>query len=284
MLVESRHAVHAVAVQRGAIVLEAGDASRVAFMRSSAKPIQALPLVRARPELGDREIAVACSSHLAAADQLAAVRRLLAAAPAEEAELETGPEPTPLEHNCSGKHAGFLALCRSRGWPSAGYRLPGHPLQKEMLREVAAAAEVDPAAVPVAVDGCGVSTFALPLERMAHAFARLPGLEGGARTAAAMRAHPDMVRGPEAADAILMRELPGWVAKGGAEGLMCASGPDGLGLALRVSDGATRAVAAALAEVVHRLGFEPPQALLGTPVPNSRGETIGEVRLDTSVS
>src|SRR6185437_12473286 len=107
---------------------------------------------------------------------------------ATEADLETGPDPTPIEHNCSGKHAGFLAVCRARGWPTTGYRALDHPCQQAVLAEVAAAAEVDPEAVPVAVDGCGVSTFALPLERMSRAFARLPGLEGGTRVLAAMRA------------------------------------------------------------------------------------------------
>ena len=157
-----------------------------------------------------------------------------------------------------------------RSWPSGGYRLPEHPLQLEMLEEVAGAATVDPASIPIAIDGCGVSTFALPLERMAHAFSRLPELEGGARVVTAMRAHPDLIRGPQAADSILMRESPGWTAKGGAEGLMCASGPGGLGLALKVDDGNTRAVAAALAELVRRLGFEPPADLISTAVTNSR--------------
>ena len=118
-VVEARHRVHAVAVRDGRIVASAGDAHLLTFLRSSAKPIQALPLVRARPDLGDREIAIACASHLARPDQLDAVRALLAAAPAREDELETGPDPSPIEHNCSGKHAGFLALCRSRGWESA---------------------------------------------------------------------------------------------------------------------------------------------------------------------
>ena len=276
--VEARHLVHAVVVRDGRTVHEAGDVSRVAFFRSSAKPIQALPLVRARPDLDDTQIAIACASHLARPEQLAAVRSLLAAAPADEWELETGPEPTPLEHNCSGKHAGFLALCRARGWESNGYRLPDHPCQRELLAEVAAAAEVAASTVPTAVDGCGVVTFALPLERMAHAFARLPSLAGGARTLAAMRAHPDLIRGPKAADSMLMRELPGWAAKGGAEGLMCATGPDGIGLALKVEDGDTRAVAAALAETVRRLGFPVVEALATTPVTNSRGDPVGDIR------
>jgi L-asparaginase II len=278
-VVEARHRAHVIATQDGKSVLEAGDAALVTFFRSSAKPIQALPLVRARPDLTDEEIAIACASHLARPEQLAAARSLLAAAPADETELETGPAPTPLEHNCSGKHAGFLALCRARGWPTAGYRLAGHPCQRELLAEVAAAAEVDAASIPTGVDGCGVVTFALPLERMAHAFARLPELDGGARALGAMRSHPDLIRGPAAADSILMRELPGWAAKGGAEGLMCAAGPHGLGLALKIEDGNTRAVAAALAEVVRRLGFPVVEALATTPVTNSRGERVGEIAL-----
>ena len=278
-VVEARHLVHAVVVRDGRRVHEAGDPSCVAFFRSSAKPIQALPLVRLRPDLDDVQIAIACASHLARPEQLAAVRSLLAAASADESELETGPEPTPLEHNCSGKHAGFLALCRARGWESNGYRLPEHPCQREMLAEVAAAAEVDASTMRTAVDGCGVVTFALPLERMAHTFARLPSLAGGARTLAAMQAHPDLIRGPSAADSILMRELPGWTAKGGAEGLMCAVGPDGVGLALKVEDGNTRAVASALAEVLRRLGQPWVAALASTPVLTSRGEQVGEIRV-----
>src|SRR5262249_22642777 len=156
-----------------------------------------------RPDLADEEIAIACASHLARPEQIAAVRRLLAAAPAEESELETGSEPTPLEHNCSGKHAGFLALCRFHGWPSVGYRLAEHPVQRACLAEAAGAAEVDPASIPTAVDGCGVVTFGLPLERMAHAFARLPELDGGPRVLGAMRSHPDHIRGPAAADSIV---------------------------------------------------------------------------------
>jgi L-asparaginase II len=146
------------------------------------------------------------------------------------------------------------------------------------LAEVAAAAEVDQPSIPTTVDGCGVVTFALPLERMAHAFARLAALDGGARALGAMRNHPDLIRGPAAADSILMRELPGWSAKGGAEGLMCAAGPDGIGLALKVEDGNTRAMASALAEAIRRLGFPLIAGLATTPVTNSRGERVGEVR------
>jgi L-asparaginase II len=277
-VVEARHHVHAAAVVGGELVLAAGDTALVTYLRSSAKPIQALPLVRARPELDDELVAIACASHLARPEQVAAVERLLALAPAAVDELECGPEPTPLEHNCSGKHAGFLALCRARGWPSRGYRLAGHPCQQAMLAEVAAAAGLEPDAVPTAIDGCGVLTFALELRRAAAMFGRLPSLEGGTRVAAAMRARPEMLRGPVAADALLIRALPGWVAKGGAEGLFCACSPEGLGLALKVEDGAFRAVLPALAEVLRRLGHDTGE-LPETPVETSRGERVGLLRV-----
>ena len=278
-VVEATHLVHAVAVREGAVVEQAGESGRIAYLRSSAKPFQALPLVRARDDLTTEEIAIASASHLASPEQLAAVRSLLAKAPAGEDELECGAEPTPLQHNCSGKHAGMLALCRVHGWASGGYRLPTHPVQHACLAEVASAADVPPDEIPTAVDGCGVVTFALPLERMALLFSRLEQVDGGARVAAAMRAHPDLIRGPMAADSLLMRELEGWTAKGGAEGLLCAVGPDGLGIALKVEDGSMRAMRPALAEFLRRLGLETGE--LGVePVENSRGEVVGEVVAD----
>ena len=110
-------------------------------------------------------------------------------------------------------------------------------------------------------------------------FSRLEQVDGGARVAAAMRAHPELIRGPMAADSMLMRELEGWTAKGGAEGLLCASGPDGLGLALKVEDGSMRAMRPALAELLRRLGFESGE-LGAEPLENSRGELVGEVVAD----
>jgi L-asparaginase II len=278
-VVEATHVVHAVAVRDGEVIEQAGDAQRVAYLRSSAKPFQALPLVRARDDLTSEEIAIASASHLASPEQLAAVRSLLAKAPASEDELECGPEPTPLQHNCSGKHAGMLALCRAQGWASGGYRLATHPVQHACLAEIASASDVAADEIPTAVDGCGVVTFALPLERTALLFSRLEQVDGGASVAAAMRAHPELIRGPMAADTLLMRELEGWTAKGGAEGLMCAVGPDGLGVALKVEDGSMRAIRPAVAEFLRRLGFETGE--LGVePVENSRGELVGEVVLE----
>ncbi len=255
----------------------AGDAHLLTGFRSSAKPIQALPAIRARPDLEEVEVAIACASHLARPEQLDAVRSLLAKAPAGEDELECGAEPTLLEHNCSGKHAAMLALCRAEGWESSGYRLLEHPCQQAMLAEVASAADVDAEAIPVGIDGCGVPTFGLTLERMAYVFSRLERLEGGAPAVEAMRRYPELIRGPGSADTELMRALPGWAAKGGAEALLCATSPDGLGIAVKVEDGSGRAVRSAVAAFLGRLGLDP-GAIGRAPLENSHGEIVGELR------
>jgi L-asparaginase II len=276
------HVVHAVAVREGRVLESAGDPELVTYMRSSAKPLQALPLARARNDLDERDLAIASASHRAEPEQLDAVRALLAKAEATEDDLECGAEDgSRLRHNCSGKHAGMLALCRAREWPAGGYRLAGHPVQEGCRAEVAAAAEVDASDMPAAVDGCGVLTFALPLERMAHAFSRLESLDAGARVAAAIRTHPELIRGGDAADTLLMKAVPDWTAKGGAEGLLCAVGPDGVGVALKVVDGSSRGVRPALGAFLARLGLDG-QALAAAglgrlPLLNSRGEECGEI-------
>jgi L-asparaginase II len=177
----------------------------------------------------------------------------------------------------------MLALCRAKGWASGGYRLTTHPVQHGCLHEIAEAADADPEEIASAVDGCGVLTFALPLERMALMFSRLEQVDGGATVAAAMRAHPELIRGPMAADSLLMQELDGWTAKGGAEGLLCACGPDGLGIALKIVDGNMRAMRPALAELLRRLGFEPGELGI-VPLENSLGDLVGEVVSETSKS
>jgi L-asparaginase II len=277
-LTEAVHRVHAVAVQDGVVIAEAGDAGLIAFMRSSSKPLQAIPLARARADVDERELAIASASHLADDAQLAAVRSLLAKAPASEDELECGPEgqpPSRLKHNCSGKHAGMLALCRAKGWRSEGYRLEGHRVQREMLAVHAEASQVAEDEIRTAIDGCGVLAFGFPLERMANAFARLPSLEGGDRVVAAMRAFPELIRGPIASDTRLMKSLPGWIAKGGAEGLLCAAG-GGVGVALKAEDGNGRALGPAAATFFRHLDLDLSD-LAVIPLENSRGELVGEI-------
>ena len=277
-VVEGTHRVHAVAVRGGEVVAAAGDPSLTCFMRSSSKPLQALPLVRARDDLPHDELAIACASHRDTREQVAAVRALLARAEATEDDLELGIQegrpPQKIHHNCSGKHAGMLALCAARGWPTHGYHTSEHPVQRACHEAHAEAAEVEPQ--EAASDGCGVVTFALPLERMAYAYSRLEALPGGDRIAAAMCARPDLVGGPDGADFLLMRAAPGWLAKGGAEGLLCAAGADGLGVALKTEDGASRAHAPAVATFLGALGLDLPD-LAEVPVVNSRGERVGEI-------
>jgi L-asparaginase II len=279
-VVEAVHRVHAVAVQDGATVAQAGDPQLVAYMRSSSKPLQALPLARARDDMDARDLAIASASHLADGSQLEAVRALLAKAPAEIDQLECGPEgqpPSPLNHNCSGKHAGMLALCRANDWPTEGYRLPGHPVQAAMLAVHAEAAEVGEDDLPTGVDGCGVLTFAMPLERMAYAFARFEELDGAGRIADGMREFPELIRGPLATDTRLMRALPGWIGKGGAEGLLCASG-HGVGVALKCEDGNGRALGPAAAAFFAQLDLDLNE-LSVLPLENSRKERVGEIRI-----
>jgi L-asparaginase II len=274
---EAVHRVHVVAVHDGRIADSAGDPHLVTLYRSSSKPLQALPLARGREDVTEVELAIACASHRAEPPQLEAARSLLEKAPATEADLELGPQegrgPSLLSHNCSGKHAGFLAVCRARDWPTEGYRLPGHPLQQLVLAEIAAAADVPESEVVSAVDGCGVPTFGLALERMAYTFSRLAQLDGGDRVAAAMRENPALIGYEQGAlDTDLMRLAPGWIAKGGAEGLICAATPEGAGIAAKVEDGSMRALRPALAAFLG-LGAD-----FGTvPLRNSRGERVGEI-------
>ena len=261
-VVEAVHLVH-VASTEG--MLHGEDI--VSYLRSSAKPIQAIPLADAYDDLDDDELAIACASHQAEPAQLDAVRKLLARAGATVDDLECGPqEGRPegqLGHTCSGKHAGFLAVCREKGWPFEGYRLPAHQVQQR-IREL-----LGGDAMPCAIDGCGIPTYALPLTTQAALLTRTP-----ARIASAMRAHPKLIGGDGADDTALMLLAPGWIAKRGAEGLLCAAAPDGRGYAFKVADGNGRGLRPALAAV---LGIE---ELAKVELEDSRGELVGEIRLE----
>ena len=279
--VECVHEVHAVAVRDGEVIASAGDASLLTSLRSAAKPLQALPLSRAYPDLGDEELAIAAASHYATPRHIEAVRKLLAATGGREDELDCGLQegrpPEPIYDNCSGKHAGMLATCRANGWPVEGYRFPDHPLQRLLRDEVAAATRLDPDDIATGIDGCGVVAFAVPLERAALAFSRLEQLDGGVRIAEAMRAHPELVGGEGATDTQLMQAHPDVAAKGGAEGLICASGR-GMGLALKVADGNPRAQRPALAAFAQQLGVPLPE-FEEVPVPNRHGDAAATVSI-----
>ena len=235
------------------------------LLRSAAKPIQAIPFSQGYDDLGDDELAIACSSHQAEPAQLTAVRRVLARAGASVDDLELGLQKGrpdgKLGHNCSGKHAGMLAACSANGWPLHPYRDATHPLQRRVAELIGGG--------ETAVDGCGVPTFARTLSEAAALLTRAPP-----RIRAAMRAHPELVGASRGApDTDLMRLRDGWIAKGGAEGLFCAAHEDGRGIALKSEDGADRAIRPALGLV---LGID---EFLETPVENSRGEVVGAITL-----
>jgi len=273
-IVEARHRAHAVVVRDGDVVEAWGDPELVTYLRSAAKPLQALPVAETFPELTAQEIAIACASHEALPEQLEAARALLARSGSSEADLECGEEHGgKLGHNCSGKHAGMLLLCHGRGWEPRNYRLQEHPLQQELLALVAHATGTKPEGIPTAVDGCGVVTYAVSLRAMARAFARLirRELPGADRVVSAMTTYPELVGGPDSLDTLVMRALPGAVAKRGAEGVLCAALPDGAGVALKVEDGAHRAVFAAAGRL---LGIP---ELAERPVTNSLGENVGTI-------
>jgi L-asparaginase II len=247
--------------------------------------------------LGERHLAVACASHGGDDQHLARVAETLAACGMGEADLGCGPltprdaraaaglrgPPRRIHHNCSGKHALGLALCVAQGWPVAGYLDAGHPLQRGMRASIARATQTPSDALPDAVDGCGMRTYALGLERLAAGFGRLAagqlGPEGD-RVAAAMTAHPALVAYPGAIDTELMAAAPGVVAKIGAEAVIAIGAPDGRGFALKVLDGGGRAVdpaAVLCARELLGLPADTPRlrSLAAPPVLNSRGEMVG---------
>jgi len=307
-LMESEHALAWCVTAPGSEeVLGASDddaAQLAVFPRSAVKPLQALPAVRDEIieafGLSDRHLALACASHGGTSQHLAVVREVLEAAGLAEHHLGCGPLdprdpaatmrrralgelPERIVHNCSGKHALALARCVHRGWSVPGYLDPGHPIQRSMHAAVAAGAGRAASAVPFGGDGCGMLAFQLPLGALAGAFGRLAsgGLgAGGDRVADAMRAHPQLVAFDGALDTELMRGHDGLVAKIGAEGVLAVGLPDGRGLALKVADGAMRALDPAGVAICREalgllLGGDAIDGLARPVLLNSRGEEVG---------
>jgi L-asparaginase II len=250
----------------GRVVASAGEASTVAFARSSMKPLQAtVSLSLAGDGIPDQEVAVMCASHNGEEVHVRAVGSLLgraglgfdalrtpASLPLDQESARAVPEPRPELHNCSGKHGGMLVASARRGFDLASYPAPDHPLQQEVLKAVVLASGQEPGSL--GTDGCGVPVHALSLASMATLYARLAlperlgDLAPSARRAlAAMSAHPYLVAGRDRVCTSLMEAVPGVVVKAGAEGLICAALPErGLGVAVKIGDGSARAADPAL--------------------------------------
>jgi L-asparaginase II len=310
--VEARHPVHvAVADETGRLVASVGDASMQTFYRSAAKPFQALPLVEDgvvdRFGLTEAELALCCASHEGEPAHVAGARSILARAGLEESALRCGPhlpfsdvearglvargeEARPIHNNCSGKHAGMLALAVARGWDPEGYHRLEHPVQQRMLEEITRWSGVPRDGIATAVDGCGVVCFAVPLTAMAASFARFAGAaergEAPARIVNAMTTHPFMVGGTHrACTEVMERTGARAFVKLGAEGVYGGGLPGrGLGFAIKVHDGARRAVEVALIRVLEQLEALSPDDLEALArwrrpvVRNTRDEVVGEVR------
>jgi len=317
-LIESVHHVDAVvAAADGRAVAACGREDVVTYWRSSAKPFQALPLVRRAltqgVELRDQEIAVMCASHAGEPEHVAQVAKFLERFGLGEEHLDCGAHPplhepsavrlwregkspSPIHSNCSGKHAGMLVHAKLLGADLASYLDPGHPVQQAILETVESFAGVHKGEIRVSVDGCGAPVFGLTLVGMATAYARLAaptGFDEATRTAAwrivtAMQSHPFFVAGTGRLCTALMENLrPAVVAKGGAEGVYCVGLPEkGLGIALKVQDGAGRATGPAIVEILASLGVIDEKGAKALEehrrpaVRNVAGRIVGEIRAE----
>src|SRR4051812_7209665 len=310
--IESRHRVHAAVVgSDDVLIAAANDASTVSSWRSCAKPFQAMGLIESGgfDELhwGDNQLALACASHGGEPEHVAIADAMLRDIGLEEGDLACGPHDplsargmkllresgarlTRLHNNCSGKHAAMLARAQTAGWPSYGYERRDHQVQRCCLESVAAWAALDESSIGQAVDGCGVVAFALPLENMARAwsrFGRADSDDAAPRILHAMRTRPFLIGGTDRFDSVLIEETDGRaVAKIGAEGVHCVAVPEqGLGIAVKVDDGAQRAQFPAVIRVLQAFDVLPAALsprlddFLRRPVRNTRGEVVGEIRL-----
>ena len=255
---------------------------------------------------GSDQIALACASHGGEPEHVAIAGRMLGDLGLEEGDLacgaaepltqrgqrllrESGARLTRLHNNCSGKHAAMLARAQLADWPTAGYDHLDHPVQQSILKVITDWTDVKPADMTIARDGCGVPVFGLTLTAMARAFSRFAeamhrGEGSAARIGAAMLANPFLVAGTDRFDTVIMEEAPGIVCKIGAEGVHSAAIVSaGLGIALKVEDGASRAQYPALLALLQHLGALPDPLpprlaeLSRKPVRDTRHEVVGEI-------
>jgi L-asparaginase II len=300
-LVESIHRGSVAVVDAtGAVRASLGDIETPIYTRSALKPFQALPLVESGAAeafgVSDEEVALACASHSGEPMHTTRVAAWLSRIGCSEADLICGPQipsheptsqamaathekPSRLHNNCSGKHAGFLTVAKHLGAPTADYVNISHPVQKAILESVSRLSDYrDPA---WGIDGCAAPNFALPLTAFARALARLATGQtpGAARIVKAMTTYPELVAGTGRHCTTLMRAAEGKAAvKLGAEGVYAAILPElGLGVALKIDDGAMRAAETVIAFVLEKLKVIG-AGYAAAPVINTRGAPVGERR------
>lgn len=302
--VESRHYGWIVVVDRAGYVVERFGSPVDVFPRSSLKPFQGWPLLETGTarDLGltDADLAIACSSHAGTPEHVAGVRALLAKAgispealrcgvheplndAAAAALRRAGEPPGPLHHNCSGKHAAMLAVCRHEGWDPERYLAIDHPLQVAIRGAIARFSDLSPETLRAGVDGCGVPAWYLPLDGLARAFARLVSDPELAPLARAMAQHPRLVSGPGRFDTVLMEAMGDrLITKAGAEGVH--AGGDrrtGLAWAVKVADGNRRAIPPIVLALLERHGLLESGLLADWAWPailNRAGRVTGNIR------
>ena len=296
--VESRHRGSAVVIgSDGQAEVSVGDVTSPVSPRSSNKPMQAVGILRCGVELADELLALASASHAGDALHRNGVRKILATAGLDETALRNpatlplddrvahdylraGGEPSVVTQNCSGQHAAMLAACTTNGWATESYLQADHPLQL-----VVAGAVADLAGEPIAatlIDGCGLPLFTFSLTGLARAYRALVIAAPGSlprRVADAMRVHPEFVAGDGMLVTELMREVPGLLAKSGAEGVIAFALPDGRAAAVKVEDGSSRSIAPLSRVLLDHLGCDRPGLTDLTRVPVlGVEEEVGEVR------
>jgi L-asparaginase II len=281
----------------GTVERALGDVTTPIFPRSSNKPVQAAAVLRAGLDLAGERLAIAAASHSGERFHLELVEKMLAEHGLTEADLQC-PADLPLDReeaeahlasgaprsrvamNCSGKHTAMLAACKAAGWPTATYLEADHPFQ-----QLVAGTLTELSGEPVAhtgTDGCGAPLVAVSLTALARTF-RAFALAGPdtaeGRVAAAMRAHPEYVAGTRRHDSWVMREIPGALAKMGAEAVQAVALPDGRALAFKIEDGSVRALAPVLGRALAGMGLEGPLPgrLADSPLLGG-GQPVGEIR------
>ncbi len=322
-IVESVHFGAAVAVRAdGRLMGSVGDQNLVTFLRSSAKPFQALPFVESGGpdyfEFTLKEIALTCASHAGTDDHVKTAQSMQDKAGFDESHLQCGTHPpihaetrlrmqkigeevTSNRHNCSGKHSGMLSYSQMMGWPLENYLDTEHPLQLEILHSLSAMSSLEIDQITIGIDGCSAPNFAMPLYNAALAYARLADPEdlpesradSCRRITEAMFSHPDMIAGPGEFDTELMTAGGGrLVAKGGAEGYQAvgllpgALGEDspGVGIAVKISDGGYRHLAshAVTLEILRQIGLDMPWESLQTFGPTVALENYRKIEVGTA--